>query len=89
MAPRSAFGNIADVEDSVEDMRAAGLMNGKPAVLVIVFRQPGANIIDTVDRVQSALPQLKASLPAGDRRHHGAGPDHHHSGVGSRRGESA
>ena len=58
--------DIADVEDSVEDVRAGGLMNGKPAVLVIVFRQPGANIIDTVDRVAAALPQLKASLPAGE-----------------------
>src|SRR5579872_5696755 len=57
--------DIAEVDDSVEDIRATGLMNGKPAVLVIVFRQPGANIIDTVDRVQSAIPQLKAALPAG------------------------
>ena len=57
--------DIAEVDDSVEDIRATGLMNGKPAILLIVFRQPGANIIDTVDSVQSAIPQLKASLPAG------------------------
>ena len=57
--------DVADVEDSVEDLRTGGLMNGKPAVLLIVFRQPGANIIDTVDRIVAALPQLKASLPAG------------------------
>ncbi len=59
-----ALSDVADVQDSVEDMRTGGLMNGKPAVLVIVFRQPGANIIDTVDRVKAALPQLKASLPS-------------------------
>ncbi len=39
------------VSDSVQDLRAAGVMNGKPAVLVVIFRQPGANIIDTVDRI--------------------------------------
>ena len=55
--------DVADVQDSVEDLRAAGLANGKPAVLVILFRQPGANIIETVDRVRALLPQLGASLP--------------------------
>ena len=54
--------DIADVEDSVEDLRGGGLANGKRAVLIIVFRQPGANIIDTVDRVRDLLPQLKASI---------------------------
>jgi multidrug efflux pump len=54
--------DIADVEDSVENVRAAGFVNGKPSVLVIVFRQPGANIIDTVDRVRDALPSLNASI---------------------------
>jgi multidrug efflux pump len=57
--------DIADVQDSIEDVRALGLMDGKPAVLIIIFRQPSANIIDTVDRVNAALPQLKASLAAG------------------------
>jgi multidrug efflux pump len=52
------------VEDAVEDVRTAGYMNGAPSVLVIVFRQPGANIIDTVDRVRAAIPQLSASIPA-------------------------
>ena len=56
------LGDVADVEDSVEDIRNIGLANGKPAVLVIVFRQPGANIIATVDRVIAALPQLKLSI---------------------------
>lgn len=55
--------DVADVQDSVEDLRNAGLVNGKPAVMVIIFRQPGANIIDTVDRVLALLPQLEASLP--------------------------
>jgi multidrug efflux pump len=55
--------DLADVQDSVEDLRNAGLANGKPAVLVIMYRQPGANIIQAVDSVKAALPQLKASLP--------------------------
>jgi multidrug efflux pump len=55
--------DVADVQDSVEDLRNTGLVNGKPAVMVIIFRQPGANIVDTVDRVLELLPQLEASLP--------------------------
>lgn len=54
--------NVAAVEDSVQDVRNTGIADGKPAVLVIVFRQPGANIIETVDRVRAALPQLQASI---------------------------
>ena len=50
--------DVADVQDSVENLRNAGLANGKPAVLVILFRQPGANIIETVDSVKAAIPQL-------------------------------
>ena len=55
--------DLGDVRDSVEDVRNAGLANGKPAVLLIIFRQPGANIIDTVDRCYAVLPQLQASIP--------------------------
>ncbi|MGE5359883.1 MAG: multidrug efflux RND transporter permease subunit [Bacteroidales bacterium] len=55
--------DVAHVTDSVEDVRAAGLANGKPAVLIIVFRQPGANIIETVDDVRALVPQLQASIP--------------------------
>ena len=55
--------DIADVEDSVENLRNQGLSNGKPAVLVILYRQPGANIIETVDRIKAVLPQLRASMP--------------------------
>jgi len=56
-------GDVATVTDSVEDIRTGGLANGKPAVLVIVYRQPGANIIDTVDRVLALLPVFRASFP--------------------------
>jgi multidrug efflux pump len=56
--------DFADVEDSVQDVRNLGLADGKPAVLVIVFRQPGANIISTVDAVRDSIPRLKAALPA-------------------------
>jgi multidrug efflux pump len=55
--------DVAEVEDSVEDVRNEGLANGKQAVMVIVFRQPGANIIDAVDRVKAELPQLEAAMP--------------------------
>jgi multidrug efflux pump len=57
-------GDIADVVDSVEDIHTAGYANGKPSVLLVVFRQPGANIIDTVDRIYALLPQLHNSIPA-------------------------
>ncbi|MEW9585839.1 efflux RND transporter permease subunit [Paraburkholderia sp. DGU8] len=56
--------DVAEVVDSVEDLRNLGLFNGKRSVLVILYRQPGANIIDTIDRVTAMLPQLRASLPA-------------------------
>jgi multidrug efflux pump len=55
--------DVADVTDSVEDVRTAGLWNGRPAVLLVIFRQPGANIIDTVDRVRALIPQLQAEIP--------------------------
>jgi multidrug efflux pump len=57
--------DVGKVEDSVEDLRAAGMVNGKPAVMAIIFRQPGANIIETVDRVRNLLPQLEAAMPGG------------------------
>jgi multidrug efflux pump len=56
--------DVADVVDSVEDVRNLGLSNGQPSVLVILFRQPGANIIDTIDSVKAALPHLEAAMPA-------------------------
>ncbi|HEY6394104.1 MAG TPA: efflux RND transporter permease subunit, partial [Candidatus Binataceae bacterium] len=54
--------DVAQVRDSVEDVRNLGVVDGKPSVLIIIFRQPGANIIDTVDRVLASVPQLKASI---------------------------
>lgn len=55
--------DVADVQNSVEDLRNEGLVNGWPAVPVIIFRQPGANIIETVDRIYGLLPQLGSSIP--------------------------
>ena len=55
--------DLADVQDSVENLRNLGLADGKPAVLAIVFRQPGANIIETIDAVKQSVPQLMAAMP--------------------------
>jgi multidrug efflux pump len=57
--------DVADVQDSNQNIRNSGYVNGKPCVNLIISRQPGANIIDTVDRIQEAMPSLKASIPAG------------------------
>jgi multidrug efflux pump len=56
--------DVATVVDSLEDARTTGIFNGAPAVSIIIFRQPGANIIETVDRIRELLPQLQASIPA-------------------------
>ena len=56
--------DVADVTDSVQDLRNAGSANGKPSVLLILNRQPNANIIETVDRVAALLPVLRASIPS-------------------------
>ena len=56
--------DVADVLDSVEDVRNLGLSNGEPSVVIILFRQPGANIIDTIDSVKAELPALEAAMPA-------------------------
>ena len=56
--------DVATVADSVEDVRNLGLANGQPSVLIILFRQPGANIIDTIDSVKAELPHLEAAMPA-------------------------
>ena len=55
--------DVADVLDSVEDVRNLGLSDGRPAVFAVIFRQPGANIIDTVERVKAELPHLQAAMP--------------------------
>jgi multidrug efflux pump len=56
--------DVGEVVKSVENIRNAGLANGKPAVLVILYRQPGANIIETIDRIKESLPQMEASIPS-------------------------
>ena len=55
--------DVADVIDSVSNIRTSGYMDGKPSVTIIIFRQPGANIIQTVDSIKAAIPSLKASIP--------------------------
>jgi multidrug efflux pump len=57
--------DVAEVTDSVQNVRAAGYLNGKRAVTVIIFRQPGANIIGTVNRITAQLPYIQASIPLG------------------------
>ena len=59
--------DVAEVKDGALDLRNAGLVGGQPAVMLILFRQPGANIIETVDRVKALMPQLQASIPAAIR----------------------
>jgi multidrug efflux pump len=54
--------DVADVQDSVSDVHNLGLANGKPGVLIVIFRQPGANVIETVDRVRALMPYLQSSI---------------------------
>jgi multidrug efflux pump len=61
--------DVAQVTDSVEDVRNAGIANGKPSVIVILNQQPNANIIETVDRVRALLPQVQASIPSAIEMH--------------------
>ena len=57
--------DVAEVIDSTENVRNAGYLNGKLSIPLIIFRQPGANIIQTVDRIRAQLPFLKAAIPQG------------------------
>ncbi|MFT8585612.1 efflux RND transporter permease subunit [Acetobacter papayae] len=63
--------DVADVRDSVEDLRNAGYYNGQPSVIAVTFAQAGANIINTVDQIKAQLPMLKAALPGGVDLHIG------------------
>ena len=54
--------DIGEVTDSVEDLRNLGLSQGEPSVILAVFRQPGANMIETVDRIKAIMPELRASI---------------------------
>ena len=56
--------DVAEVDDSVQDVRNLAMFNGRPSVLLILYRQPGANIIETIDHVKAELPHLQAALPA-------------------------
>ena len=56
--------DIAEITNSTENIRAAGFVNGEPSVILLIYRQPGANIIATVDRIREALPSLQASIPS-------------------------
>ena len=56
--------DVANVIDGVQDVRNYGVANGKPAILLQIFKQPGANILEAADRVRALLPQLQASIPA-------------------------
>ena len=58
--------DVAHVYDSVQTLRSAGYVNGKPSVILLVFRLPNANVIETVDRIKKELPSIRASLPATD-----------------------
>ena len=58
--------DVAQITDSQQTIRQAGFLNGKPSVEMLIFRQPGANIISTVDAVKATLPSLKATVPAGE-----------------------
>ena len=58
--------DVAHVYDAVQTFRAAGFVNQKPATIVLVFRVPGANVIDTVNRIKATLPSVRASIPKGD-----------------------
>jgi multidrug efflux pump len=57
--------DVADVTEGQSNIRNAGYLNGVPSITVLIFRQPGANIINTVDRVRAQLPAIEASIPQG------------------------
>ncbi|MGU3660093.1 MULTISPECIES: efflux RND transporter permease subunit [unclassified Methylobacterium] len=57
--------DVGEVLDGVEDKRNLGIVNGKPGVLLFVYKQPGANVVETINAVKEALPQITAALPGG------------------------
>ena len=75
--------DVADVEDSVQDVRNAGFADGKPAVMLIVFKQPQANIIDTVDHIRDGAAVAGGIGSPGDSYDGHGGPDDDHSRLGS------
>ena len=73
---------VADVIDDVENVKQAAWMNETPAVIVNIQRQPGANVIEVVDRIKKLLPQLQSALPPSVQRDGADRPHHIHSCVG-------
>ncbi|MGA3046717.1 MAG: efflux RND transporter permease subunit [Terracidiphilus sp.] len=57
--------DVADVSNGAQNIRTAGYLDGVPSITVIIFRQPGANIIETVDRIRNEMPSIEASIPQG------------------------
>ena len=84
-APRSGCATSARAIDGPENRLLAGWQNGKRGILLIIFKQPGANVIDTVERIKAALPRLEASIPPVDPRQHHHGPHADHPRLGRRR----
>jgi len=58
------LGDVANVQDGLEDIRNYAITDGRPSISVLIFRQPDANIIETIDNIKAVLPQLRAQLPA-------------------------
>ena len=81
--------DVADVKDSVQDVRNLGMSNGQPAILIILYRQPNANIIETIDNVKAELPHLEAAMPADIKRNRGHRPQHNNTRVAARHGIDA
>ena len=70
--------DVATVSDSQENLLSAGYMNGLPSVDMIIFKQAGANIVETIDRIKAEFPVLQASIPKGNEAQHVAGHVQHH-----------
>ena len=77
--------DIGHAVDGPEDTKPAAWADGKRGVFLVIFKQPGANVIDTVDRIKAALPQLQRRDPAGDQRQRSQRPHADHPRLGRRR----
>ena len=83
------LGDVAQVDDSLQDLSTLGLVNGRRAVMLIVTREPGANIIDTVERIRALMPQLQAIIPASMNALRRRRPHADHPQLDCRRGADA
>ena len=77
--------DVARVSESLENTRVAGWHNGKPAVIIDVMRQPGANVIETVQRIKDELPRIERAIPAAAKLENRGRPHRHHPGLRPRR----